>query len=43
LKIEKVLDSIMDRADGWNRLVDNYIEYPEKSMEMRMLVTVKVG
>ncbi len=40
-KLESVLESIIERAVGLNILKDKYIEYPEKKMEMRMLVLKK--
>ena len=40
-KIEKVLDSILDKAEGWTRNVDKYIRYPEGNMDMRMIVHKK--
>ncbi len=40
-KIEKVLDSVLNDTCGWARLVDNYVDYPEGNMEMRMVVLEK--
>ena len=41
VKIEKVLDSIIDNVNGWVRIVDKYVDYPEGNMEYRMLVLEK--
>ena len=40
-KIEKVLDSIIDNVNGWVRIVDKYVDYPEGNMEYRMLILEK--
>ena len=41
-KIEAVLDSILTDNSHWKQLADRYIRYPEKDMDMRMLVLEKV-
>jgi tellurite methyltransferase len=40
-KIESVLESILESYPHWKTLFDRYIMYPEKDMEMRMLVIEK--
>ena len=42
-KIEGVLDSIITPNTPWKNLIDKYIRYPEKDMDMRMLVLEKTG
>jgi len=40
-KIEKELIHVLSTASKWKTPVDKYIEYPEKEMEMRMIVKIK--
>jgi hypothetical protein len=40
-KIEKELIHVLSTASKWKTPLDKYIEYPEKEMEMRMIVTIK--
>ena len=40
-KIERTLESIIEKKSGWIKLVDKYIRYPEKNMDMRMIVLRK--
>lgn len=42
-KIETVLDSILENAEEWIRIVDDYIRYPEGNMMMRMIVLEKLS
>jgi SAM-dependent methyltransferase len=42
IKIEEVLDSILNKVDGWRILLDKYVEYLEGNMDMRMLVLEKL-
>ena len=42
-KIEVALETTLDTNTSWKKLIDKYIRYPEKEMEMRMLVLEKSG
>ena len=37
-KIEVALETTLDTNTSWKKLIDKYIRYPEKEMDMRMLV-----
>ena len=41
-KIEGELIHVLETQKNWVTLVDRYIEYPEKQMEMRMIVKSKI-